>query len=56
MKNCFFIFIIFLQTNFLLSQNFTKDQYQAELKLFLNKVKEAENSFKDIDKELNKTC
>jgi len=54
MKNCFFIFIIFLQTNFLLSQNFTKDQYQAELKLFLNKVKEAENSFKDIDKELNK--
>ena len=54
MKNCFFIFIIFLQSNFLISQNFTKDQYQAELKLFLNKVKEAENLFKDIDKELNK--
>ena len=54
MNKCFFIFIIFLQSNFLISQNFTKDQYQAELKLFLNKVKEAENLFKDIDKELNK--
>ena len=49
-----FIFTIFLQFNFLLSQSFIKNQYQDDLKLFSNNLKEAQNSFKDLNKELNK--
>ena len=49
-----FIFTIFLQFNFLLSQTFIKNQYQDDLKLFSNNLKEAQNSFKDLNKELNK--
>ena len=49
-----FIFTIFLQFNFLLSQSFIKNQYQDDLKLFSNNLKEAQNSFKDLNKELSK--
>jgi len=58
MKKCFciaFYFLIFYLLNHsLFSQNFTKNQFDDQSKTIINNIKEIENSFKNIDKEIKK--
>jgi len=56
MKKWFFIFFLtfYLLNHSLFSQNFTKNQFNDESKTIIDRIKEIENSFKNIDKEIKK--
>ena len=58
MKKWFFIVFYFLTfyllNHSLFSQTFTKNQFNDESKTIIDRIKEIENSFKNIDKEIKK--